>query len=51
MELVYQVFDHSLNMLSYLFHTMINRWDIFGLFLISMALLRKIGRTFNKLKS
>lgn len=51
MEIVRQVFDTSLTMVASLWNTCLNSWGIFGGFVISYAILRKIGRTFNRLKS
>ena len=51
MDIVYTVFNQSLNMIVQLWSTALGRWGIFGTFIIFIAVLRKIGRTFNKLKS
>lgn len=51
MDIVYSVFNQSLSMLTELWSTALGRWGIFGTFIIFIAIMRKIGRTFNKLKS
>ena len=45
------VFDTALNLLVELWNTALGRWGIFGSFIIFSALLRKVARTFNRLKS
>lgn len=51
MDIVYTVFNQSISMLTELWSTALGRWGIFGTFIIFYAILRRIARTFNKLKS
>lgn len=51
MAIVQNVFLDLLTHLVELWNTCLNDWGIFGTWLISFAILRKIAKTFNKLKS
>lgn len=51
MEIVTQVFDKLISLLVELWNTALGRWSIFGSFIIFSSLLRKVARTFNRLKS
>lgn len=51
METVSTVFTFALNRLADIWNVCVSgNWGIFGTFLISFALLKKIGKVFNKLK-
>lgn len=50
MEALKQTFDSAVTMLVQLWNSFA-QWGIFGGWLMFMAVLRKIGNTFNKLKS
>lgn len=51
MDIVYSVFNKAIEMLIQLWGTALGSWGIFGTFIIFIAILRRIGKTFNKLKS
>ena len=50
MEVVTQVFDLSLKMLTQLFNACMNSWGIFGTWIVLLILLRKLAQAFNKTK-
>lgn len=50
MSIVYQVFDQCIEMMTELFNTALQSWGIFGSFIIFIALVRIIARTFNRTK-
>lgn len=50
MELVRIIFNTALNMVIQLWTACLNSWSIFGTFILSFAVLKKVVRTFNKLK-
>lgn len=51
METVKLVYDTALNMATQLFNACMRSWDIFGTFVVFMALIRVISRIFNKTKN
>lgn len=51
METVKLVFDNLLSLFRTFWNTALGSWSIFGTFIIFSALIRKVARTFNRLKS
>ena len=51
MEKVTLVFNTVLDMVVQLWNSCLKDWSIFGTFILSFAILKKISRVFNKLKS
>ena len=51
MEKVTLIFNTALDMVGQLWDSCLRDWSIFGTFILSFAILKKIAKTFNKLKS